>query len=146
MKPFSTAFSAIALAPLLFHPQTATADKMHPEMGYRYVQNRGGFNASANCRHPPINICQGCTVTIRMWVKQGSACPLNFKSLGPFAGQQILVRPQHGIFGSANETATAYQPNPGYAGRDHFETRVFFENGTGRPTAMGVNVNVLVAP
>jgi hypothetical protein len=81
-----------------------------------------------------------------MRVKQGAACPIDFISLGPFAGEEITVRPQHGIFGSANHTATAYQPNEGYLGRDHFETRLYFENGTARPTAMDLKVNVLVVP
>jgi hypothetical protein len=66
--------------------------------------------------------------------------------MGPFAGQEILVRPQNGLYGSANETATAYRPNSGFLGQDHFQTRLFFEDGTGKRTTMTVRVNVFVVP
>lgn len=144
MKSSALKLSLIALG-ILFQPQGAVADKMHPERNYRSKPNHG-LNAQVNCLHQGMILCRGCSVTIRMRVKQGSACPIDFRSMGPFAGEQIVERPQHGTFGSANQTATAYQPNPGYVGRDHFETRIFFENGTGRPTAMDLRVNVLVAP
>lgn len=134
----------MALA-VLVQPTNAVADKMHPENMYHYRPVHG-LNANANCRHGLFSICQGCGVTIRMRVKQGTACPINFKSMGQFAGEEIVVRPQHGLYGSANHTTTAYRPNPDYVGRDHFETRLFFENGTGRPTAMTLRVNVFVAP
>ena len=81
-----------------------------------------------------------------MKVKQDTACTLNFRSLGPFAGQEVLVRPQNGIYGSANQTASAYRPNPGYVGRDHFETRLYFEEGSGKRTFMNLGVYVLVVP
>ena len=107
---------------------------------------RFGLNANATCRRPRFNICQGCHVNIRMKVKKDSACVINFKSLAPFAGQEIVARPQNGIYGSANETATAYRPNPGYVGTDHFETRLFFEEGNGKRTFMNLGVNVIVVP
>lgn len=144
MKSSALGLSLIALA-VLAQPRDAVANKMHPEQMYRYRPVHG-LNANANCRHRLFSICRGCSITIRMRVKQGTACPMNFRSMGPFAGEEIVVRPQHGLYGSANHTATAYQPNPGYVGRDHFETRLFFENGTGRPTAMNLTVNVFVAP
>jgi len=71
---------------------------------------------------------------------------INFKSLGPFAGQETLVRPKHGIYGSANETAAAYRPNANYLGEDHFETRVYFEEGNGKRTFINLTVNVFVVP
>jgi hypothetical protein len=132
-----------ALAMLLFCSGPAQADKMHPEM---MSHRRFGMNANNNCRRPLFNICQGCSITIRMRVPQNGTCPINYKSLGPFAGQEVLVRPSNGLYGSANETATAYRPNPGFVGQDHFETRLYFEEGNGRRTAMTVKVNVFVVP
>jgi hypothetical protein len=88
------------------------------------------------------NICQGCSINIKMRVPQDGVCPQNLKSMGPFARQEVLVRPQNGIYGSANETATAYRPNSGFLGRDYFETRLFFEDGSGKRTTMTVKVNV----
>jgi hypothetical protein len=132
----------IALAALGAEP--VIADKMHPEMMSH--KRRPGLNAMANCRRPLFNICQGCSITIKMRVPQNGVCPLNVRSMGPFAGQEVVVRPQNGIYGSANETSTAYRPNSGFLGQDHFQTRLFFEDGAGKRTTMTVKVNVLVVP
>jgi len=134
--------STVALA--LLQSETVTADKMHPEMMSH--KRRPGLNAMVNCRRPLFNICQGCSITIRMRVPQNGICPLNLTSMGPFAGQEVVVRPQNGIYGSASETATAYKPNSGFLGQDHFQTRLFFQDGTGKRTTMTVRVNVLVVP
>lgn len=134
---------AAALAGVFLVSGSAQANKMHPEM---MSHKRPGMNANAACRRPLFNICQGCSITIRMRVPENGICPMNYKSLGPFAGQEVLVRPSNGLYGTANETATAYRPNPGYVGQDHFETRLYFEEGGGRRTAMTVKVNVFVVP
>jgi hypothetical protein len=148
MKRFSLwPLAMITFVFLLALPEegwTAAATAMQP--GHMSWKRRVGPNANANCRHTRINICQSCHITMRMRVAQDRACPLNFAALGPFAGQQILVRPSHGMYGSANETATAYRPNPGFVGHDHFETRLFFEEGNGKRTFLNLNVNVFVAP
>jgi hypothetical protein len=148
MKFFSACgFSGLfAIAILVLIPQTAAASKMQPGMMGHRTGGRFGLNANTTCRRPHLNICQACHVSIRMKVKQDTACTLNFRSLGPFAGQEILVRPQNGIYGSANETASAYRPNLGYVGRDHFETRLYFEEGSGKRTFMNLGVYVLVVP
>lgn len=132
-----------AVAGLLLFCGAAQASKLHPEM---MSHRRFGMNANNLCRRPPFNICQGCSITIRMRVPQNGICPMNYTSLGPFAGQEVLARPSNGLYGSANETATAYRPNPGFVGQDHFETRLYFEEGSGRRTAMTVRVNVFVVP
>lgn len=141
-KALRCLFVVSALAGLVF-VETAQADKMHPE---RNRGHRVGLNAFDLCRRPRVMICHGCSITIRMRVPQNGTCPLNYQSLGPFAGQEILVRPSHGLYGTANETATAYRPNPGFLGQDHFETRLYFEEGSGRRDAMTVTVNVFVVP
>ncbi len=140
-----SAAAALVTALALVIPEGSDASKMQPGLmsqGFR----RHGLNANTNCRYQRFNLCQGCSTTIRMRVKQDGACPMNFKSLGPFAGQEVLARPQNGIYGSANETATAYRPNPGFTGRDHFETRLFFEEGNGKRTFVNLTVNVFVTP
>jgi len=81
-----------------------------------------------------------------MRVPRDGVCPLGLTSLGPFAGQEILVRPQNGVYGSANQTAIAYKPNPGFVGMDHFETRLYFEEAGGKRTFMILKVNVFVKP
>ena len=145
MRPISAAaLSTIAIAFLLLLPEGSWASKMQP--GNMSQKKRFGLNANTDCRRPRFNICQGCNISIRMRVKQDSACTINFMSLGPFAGQEVLARPRNGIYGSANETATAYKPNPGYLGQDHFQTRLYFEEGNGKRTFMILNVNVFVVP
>ena len=128
----------------LLLPEPAQADKMHPEMMSH--KRRPGLNAMTSCRRPLFNVCQGCSINIKMRVPKDGVCPLNLKSMGPFAGQEVIVRPQNGIYGSANETATAYRPNSGFLGRDYFETRLFFEDGSNKRTTMTVKVNVFVVP
>jgi hypothetical protein len=135
-------FITAALSPLV--PEPVAADKMHPEMMTH--KRRPGLNAMVNCRRPKFNICQGCSINIKMKVPQNGVCPLNVQSMGPFAGQQVVVQPQNGVYGSANETSTAYKPNSGFVGQDHFQTRLFFEDGGGKRTTMTVNVRVLVVP
>jgi hypothetical protein len=135
---------AAALTVLFLLPEPAVADKMNP--GKMAHKRRIGLNAMADCRRPRFNICQGCSITIKMRVPQDGTCPMNFRSLGPFSGQEVLVRPQNGRYGSANEIATAYRPNPGFLGRDHFESRLYFEEANGKRTFMNLKVNVFVVP
>ncbi len=145
LKPISVLiWSTLAMAVLLLLPEGSGASKMQP--GFMSHRGRFGLNANTDCRRPRFNLCQGCNVDIRMRVRQNSACALNLQSLGPFAGQEVLVRPKNGIYGSANETATAYRPNPGYLGQDHFETRLYFEEGNGKRTFINLKVNVFVVP
>jgi hypothetical protein len=145
MKHFlvSTLSTFVGAAVLLF-PEATVASKMQPGMVTHGAAH--GLNANATCRHPKINICQGCSVTIRMKVVQDHSCGFNFKSLGPFAGQEVTVAPRNGTFGSINETSSRYQPSAGFVGTDHFATRLYFEEGSGKKTFLNLNVNVFVVP
>jgi hypothetical protein len=136
--------SAFVGAAMLLFPEATLASKMQPGM-----MNHGarvGLNANTTCRHPRINICQGCSVAIRMRVAQDHSCGFNFQSLGPFAGQEVTSRPSNGTYGTVNETLSRYQPSAGFVGRDHFATRLYFEEGSGKKTFMNVDVNVFVVP
>ncbi|WP_291696345.1 hypothetical protein [Bradyrhizobium sp.] len=133
----------LAIAPLLL-PEGVTASKMHP--GYMTHGNFRGLNANTNCRRPSFNICQGCNVDIRMRVAANRQCGFNFQSLGPFAGQEVTVPPRNGTYSLVNESKAVYRPNTGYTGRDHFEARLYFEEGSGKRTFLNMRVNVLVDP
>ena len=74
----------------VFLSEAASASKMQPGMMSQKL--RFGMNANATCRRPRFNICQACHINIRMKVKKDTACVMDFKSLGPFAGQEIVVR------------------------------------------------------
>jgi hypothetical protein len=131
-------------ATMLLFPEASIASKMQP--GMMAHNNVHGLNANTTCRHPRINICQGCSVAIRMKVVRDHSCGFNFQSLGPFAGQQITMAPKNGTYGAVNETSSRYQPSAGFVGNDHFETRLFFEEGGGKKTFLNLNVNVFVVP
>jgi hypothetical protein len=107
---------------------------------------RGGGWDAATCLHRRFRPCQGCTVHVRLRTRENEICPFNLQSLGPIAGQQVLVHPRNGSFGAADQTSTAYRPKPGYLGKDYFETRIYFEQGNGKRTFMTLKVHVLVAP
>jgi hypothetical protein len=135
---------AFATATMLLFPEATVASKMQP--GMMTHGNIHGLNANTTCRHPRINICQGCSREIRMKVVQDHSCGFNFQSLGPFAGQEITERPQNGTYGSVNETSSRYQPSAGFVGRDHFATRLYFEEGSGKKTFLNLDVHVFVVP
>jgi hypothetical protein len=145
MKHFLvSALSTFVGAAVLLFPEATVASKMQPGMVTHGA--RHGLNANTTCRHPKINICQGCSVAIRMRVAQDHSCGFNFRSLGPFAGQEVTAAPKNGTYGSINETASRYRPSAGFVGRDHFETRLYFEEGSGKKTFLNLSVNVFVVP
>jgi hypothetical protein len=133
----------VAIASFLFS-ESSHGSKMQP--GLMAHSNVHGLNANTSCRRPRLNICQGCDVNIRMRVIENGQCGFNFQSLGPFVGQEVLVSPRNGTYSLVNETTAIYRPNPSYAGRDHFEARLFFEEGNGKRTFLNMKVNVLVSP
>lgn len=140
-RSFATVLMTFAALALL--PDGASADKMRP--GYRSYQ-RHGLNANASCRRPHFNICQGCNVAIPMKVAQDHSCGLNFQTLGPFAGQDVTASPAHGSYSLVNSTTAVYQPSAGYTGPDHFASRLYFEDGSGKRTFLNLTVNVKVVP
>lgn len=145
MKRFLVStLSTFVGATLLLFPEATLASKMQPGMMTHGAAH--GLNANTTCRHPRINICQGCSIAIRMKVVQDHSCGFNFQSLGPFAGQEVTAHPSNGTYGAVNETSSRYQPGAGFVGRDHFATRLYFEEGSGKKTFLNLDVNVFVVP
>ena len=136
--------AALTMAAPLLLSKGAIASKMQP--GYMAHNPSHGLNANTACRRPRFNICQGCNINIKMRVAADRQCGFNFQSLGPFAGQEIVVSPRNGTYSLVNETKAIYRPNSGYTGLDHFEARLFFEEGSGKRTFLILKVNVLVVP
>jgi hypothetical protein len=144
MKYFSTlVVLSIALAYYIAGCGEAAAFRDIPLDG-SYAHGHG-LNA-AKCFHRKFSFCGGCTINVPMRVRQNKTCPFNLKSLGPIAGQEILIHPRNGVFGAADQTAMAYRPKPGYLGDDYFKVRVYFEQVSGKRTFMTLNVNVRVVP
>ena len=144
IRPFMTVAFSLATAAFLLLSDTASADKMRP--GYKSYQNAHGLNANTSCRRPHFNICQGCNVVIPMRVAQDRGCGFNFQSLGPFVGQDVVVAPANGSYSLVNSTKAVYRPNSGFTGSDRFESRLYFEDGTGKRTFLNLKVNVNVVP
>jgi hypothetical protein len=144
VSTLSTSIAMFVGAALLLFPEATVASKMQPGMMSHGAAH--GLNANTTCRHPRINICQGCSIAIRMKVVQDHTCGFNFQSLGPFAGQEVTARPANGTYAAVNETLSRYQPSAGFVGRDHFTTRLYFEEGSGKKTFLNLDVNVFVVP
>jgi hypothetical protein len=142
-RSFVTVLLALIASAFVLLPDSASADKMRP--GFRNYQ-RQGLNANTNCRRPHFNICQGCNIVIPMKVAQDRSCGLDFQTLGPFAGQDVMVSPASGSYSLVNSTKAVYKPNAGFTGRDHFESRLYFEDGSGKRTFLILKVNVNVVP
>lgn len=142
-RSFVTALLALTAGAFILLPDSASADKMRP--GYRNYQ-RHGLNANTSCRRPHFNICQGCNISIPMKVAEGQSCGFNFQTLGPFAGQDVTASPAHGSYSLVNSTTAVYRPSAGYTGADHFESRLYFEEGSGKRTFLNLKVNVKVVP
>jgi len=94
-------------------PESAIASRMQPG---HMAHKRGGLNANTACRRPRFNICQGCNVDINMRVAVDRQCGFNFQSLGPFAGQEVVVSPRNGTYSLVNDTKAIYRPSSGYTG------------------------------
>ena len=63
-------------------------------------------------------------------------------SSGAIFGQRVTKRGS-GVYGTANPTAGAYQPRPGYVGKDYFEVEVSYErSGTKLKTTLQANVTI----
>jgi hypothetical protein len=108
-----------------------------------FAEARGGFDP--NCRVPPIGLCPGCTVNVRITVLQNRECHINYSSLGAMHDQTILADPKHGKYWADNETTTTYSPGRDFLGEDYFETRFEYElmNGSTASTVLKANVEVV---
>ena len=91
-----------------------------------------------------FKFCPGCSVDLTMNVRAGKGCRVNYRATGGVYGQETVLAPKHGRYGTANETATAYIPSAGYTGPDYFEARLYYEQANGKRTftLLKVNVNV----
>ena len=67
---------------------------------------------------------------------------IRYWSSGTILSQRVTKRGS-GIYGTANPTTGAYQPKPGYVGKDYFEVEVSYEqSGTRLKTTLQADVTV----
>ena len=86
--------------------------------------------------------CDNCATTINVVTRKDKPCVIRYWTGGAIFGQRVTKRGS-GIYGTANPTAGAYQPKPGYVGKDYFEVEVSYEqSGTKLKTTLQANVTI----
>ncbi len=87
--------------------------------------------------------CANCATTINIVTRKDKPCVIRyFTGVGAVFGQRVTKRGS-GIYGTANPTTGAYQPKPGYVGKDYFEVEVSYErSGTKLKTTLKADVTI----
>jgi hypothetical protein len=90
-----------------------------------------------------FTFCAGCDTFTTISVQVGNVCTIRYRTNSAIFGQKVVVRPRGGVYGTANETYGAYQPNPGFVGSDSFQVDIEYERSGQRfVTHLKANVNV----
>jgi len=80
--------------------------------------------------------CANCATTINIVTRKDKPCVLHYFTGSAIFGQRVTKRGS-GIYGTANPMTGAYQPKPGYIGKDYFEVEFSYErSGTKRKTTL----------
>src|SRR5262245_35751480 len=86
--------------------------------------------------------CANCATSVSIVTRKNTPCTIPYWTGGAIFGQRVTKRGS-GIYGTANPTSGAYQPKPGYAGKDYFEVEISYEKlGTKLKTTLQVNVTI----
>jgi hypothetical protein len=87
--------------------------------------------------------CDNCAVIINVVTRKDTPCWIRYRTTtGAIFGQRVTKRGS-GIYGTANPTTGAYQPKPGYVGKDYFEVEISYERlGTKLKTTLKANVTI----
>ena len=88
--------------------------------------------------------CANCATPVSIATRKNTPCTIPYWAPGGGAiFSQRVTKRGSGIYGTANPTAGAYQPKPGYVGKDYFEVEVSYErSGTKLKTTLQVNVTI----
>ena len=98
-------------------------------------------NRPASCGARGL-FCDNCATTFSLVTRKDKPCTIQYWTGGAIFGQRVTKRGS-GIYGTANPTAGAYQPKPGYVGKDYFEVEVSYErSGTKLKTTLKANVTI----
>ena len=84
--------------------------------------------------------CANCATTIV--TRKDKPCVIHYFTGSAIFGQRVTKRGS-GIYGTANSTTGAYQPKPGYVGKDYFEVEISYESfGSKMKTTLQANVTI----
>lgn len=75
-----------------------------------------------------FRFCGNCKLPIVVETKKNQTCQITYNTGGAIFSQTVTKRGS-GIYGTTNSTTGAYQPKPGYVGKDYFEVQVLYEQG-----------------
>jgi hypothetical protein len=94
-----------------------------------------GSEAQVRCTSG-FRFCDNCDTVVTFYTTKSVVCRQNYfiaGGIGAVFSQKVTKRPR-GIYGTANQTAGAYQPPPGYVGDDYFEVVVKYDRSGTRYT------------
>jgi hypothetical protein len=72
--------------------------------------------------------CGNCVRPIIVETKKNTTCQITYSTGGAIFSQKVIKR-GIGVYGTTNVTTGAYQPKPGYVGKDYFEVEIHYERG-----------------
>ena len=89
-----------------------------------------------------FRFCANCATIVNIVTRKDKPCVLHYFTGSAIFGQRVTKRGS-GIYGTANPTTGAYQPKPGYVGKDYFEVEVSYErSGAKLRTTLKANVTI----
>ena len=145
-----TAAGAVAFATLSFLTVPASAcDERYIQKCERAArawlpaQLAGLFQPRPASCTAGFRFCHNCARTIYVFTRKNTPCMIRYRAFyGAMLSQRVTKRGS-GIYGTANPTIGAYQPKPGYVGKDYFEVEVSYErSGTRLKTTLQADVTI----
>ena len=89
-----------------------------------------------------FRFCRNCATPIYVFTRKDTPCVIRYWSSGVILSQRVTKRGS-GIYGTANPMTGAYQPKPGYTGKDYFEVEVSYDqSGTRLKTTLQADVTI----
>jgi hypothetical protein len=90
-----------------------------------------------------FRFCDNCARTIYVFTRKNTPCMIRYRAFYGAMLSQRMTKRGSGIYGTANPTTGAYQPKPGYIGKDYFEVEVSYErSGTKLKTTLQADVTI----
>src|SRR5258708_22252514 len=71
-----------------------------------------------------FTFCAGCDTFTTISMQTGKVCTIRYRTTSAIFSQQVVVRPRGGVYGTANETYGAYNPNPDFVRSDSFQLAI----------------------
>lgn len=73
--------------------------------------------------------CDNCSRRISIVTKKNTPCYIHYTMKNGTIFSQTVIRRGSGIYGTANSLSGAYQPKPGFVGKDQFVVEIQYQRG-----------------